>query len=381
LAAARNDAVSSAPIDDAQLRFEYLDSFAELQQYRRAWGELADEAGLDPGKQLDWLEATWTQLGAGKRLHIKVVHHDGTVVGFAPLVVHVEQRKGIPTRLLQPLGMLNPNLGTQFVLKPGYETACMRALFTDLKIAGPKWDLLFSYMLRDEPQAVALRETLAELGLHYLKQPAERPPFMPLAGSWEQLQAGLQSRFRTTLRSRERRLREKGTVELRFCDSPDTFRQGLDAIAAIEADSWKSESGLPITHEKHWAFYRDYAERASKSGALRLPILFVSSEPVAFDYGVFHAGKYHLIQTSFKHGWHDDYPGFVLRKLVIEKLITDGAHEINFGGSVSEWKSKWTATTRELELYSVFSDTVRARYLRVASAAARGLRKREAPKT
>jgi CelD/BcsL family acetyltransferase involved in cellulose biosynthesis len=285
--------VTAARIDDVQLRFEPLDDFAALRQYRTAWAEIADEAGLDPGKQLDWLEAAWAELGGDKRLSIKVILHEGDVVGFAPLVVQVERRKGIPTRLLQPLGMLNPTLGTQFVFKPNYAQPCMRALFADLRTAGPKWDLLFLHLLKGELQETALRETTAALGLHYITQPAERSPYMPLAGSWQEQQARLQSRFRTTLRSRERRLREKGTVELRFCNTPDSYREGLDAIATIEADSWKSESGLPITHEKHWGFYQSYAQRAAKTGALQLPILYVNSEPVAFDYGVLHSGTYH----------------------------------------------------------------------------------------
>ena len=143
----------------------------------------------------------------------------------------------------------------------------------------------------------------------------------------------LQPRFRTSLRSRERRLREKGKVELRFLDTLKLWEEGLEAIKSIEEDSWKVGAGTAITvQDFQWEFYRRYAPIAAAAGTLRIPVLHLDDEPVAYDYALLHHGVYYLMKTSYKNKWHDSYPGFVLRYLLMDWTYSQNVGEIDFLG-------------------------------------------------
>src|SRR5262249_17948739 len=131
-----------------------------------------------------------------------------------------------------------------------------------------------------------------------------------------------------------------------------------------------------ITHPSHWSFYQQYARAMAGSSVLRLSILRVDDEPVAFDYGLQYDGTYYLLQTSYKEAWHEHYPGFVLRKLLIEKLCSLGIKEIDFGGDAPDWKLKWTNQARQHRFYTIFNRSMRGRYLGWVNAAARTLRRK-----
>ena len=139
--------------------------------------------------------------------------------------------------------------------------------------------------------------------------------------------------------------------------------EGLAAIEDIERESWKQREGLPITHPRHWSFYRNYAAKAASRGALMLCTLEVGGQPIAFDFGVLDGGTYFLLQTSFRESAAETYPGLVLRKLVTERLIELGAREVDFGTGDSEWKSKWTRQQRRHLRYEIFGSTMRSRVL------------------
>ena len=348
----------------ASLTIEEYSEFDQIHAYVDAWNSLVDREGYGPALRPDWLQSVWMEKGTGKRLVIKVIRSGDQCVGFAPFVFHRENRKGVPVRIVQPLSMLNQLHGTQMVVASDFREAVVGSVLRSLGQPKQHWDLLLMYLSASDIQTRCLLDHFRSAHLRYVVQPGMSPPFMNVTGTWDELMAGLQSRFRSTLRSRERRLREKARVELRYHDSPDDTAQGLRAIEEIESRSWKHDTGLPITDPSHWGFYQRYAQRAAQASMLRLPILYLNDEPVAYDYGLIHQGVYYLLQTSYKDEWKADFPGFVLRKLLIEDLTRVGIRQINFGGDATEWKMKWTNQKQRYDSYLVFGRSVRGLYLR-----------------
>jgi len=188
---------------------------------------------------------------------------------------------------------------------------------------------------------------------------------MRLSETWEEKMKTLQPRFRTSLRSREKRLREKGRTELRFLDSVTDWQAGLEAIREIEGDSWKVSAGSAITEQDfQWQFYSRYAPIAANNGTLRIPVLFLEGEPLAYDYALLERGVYYLLKTSYKQKWQEMYPGFVLRKLLVEWMYAQQGSEIDFLGKDEEWKLKWTESVREHTVCYSYNRNLSALYLR-----------------
>jgi CelD/BcsL family acetyltransferase involved in cellulose biosynthesis len=223
------------------------------------------------------------------------------------------------------------------------------------------------YYQKGEPQEKHFEDYLKNNRYPFTVTLAGQAPFLKLAGTWEEGMTRLHRKFRTELRSREKKLRERGRIELKFMDRQDSWEAGMSAIEEIEQQSWKPTGGFPIIHPHHWSFYYKYAAQAASKSTLCVPILYVNDEPVAFDYGIYHDGTYYLLQTSYKERWNECYPGSVLRKLVIEWLHDIHAEEIDFGIGDDIWKRKWTDATREYRLYTVFNHSLRGNYLSLVS--------------
>src|SRR5262249_25375982 len=159
------------------------------------------------------------------------------LVGIFPLVTEREKRAGLPARIIRPLSHFHQVHGTPMIVGEP-RAAVMEALFQHVGRA-VRWDLWFMVLMADDAQRPVFDRRLAELGYHVLVQPGDRSPYRTLDTSWDECMRRLQPRFRTTLRSREKRLREKGKVELIFFDGASDWPQGMQAIREIEEDSWK----------------------------------------------------------------------------------------------------------------------------------------------
>jgi CelD/BcsL family acetyltransferase involved in cellulose biosynthesis len=265
--------------------------------------------------------------------------------------------------LLKMLSSFHSLHGTPFLLGRNKQET-MRAVFEHLRRRQESWTIWFtSYEVGDSQEAMFF-SMLQELGYPFSTTPDVRSPYQRIAETWEEKLKTLQPRFRTALRSREKRLREKGAVELRFLDSSAEWEQGLAAIREIEEDSWKVEAGTAITvQDFQWQFYSRYAPIAAAAKSLRIPVLYVAGEPVAYDYALYENGIYYLLKTRYKKKWHDSYPGFVLRKLLAEWTYSQDCQEIDYLGKDEDWKMKWTDSVREHRNCYIFSRSLVARYL------------------
>ncbi len=347
--------------NDLELKVEECASLEELRGIQKEWDDLALREELGPAHTFEWLNIL-QQVHREVHSLILVLRRGHDFLGCAPMVLKKERRKGLNARVLQSLNAFHQLRGTQLTIA-GMKKLYLERLMESLRTRHKAWDVWFMYFQDGEEQAQLFEEVSAHHGFRFTKTPASRSPYLPLEGSWEDALKQMQPRFRTTLRSRERKLKEKGDLELRYFNGDPDWRQGLEVIQAIERESWKVREGMPITHPFHWNFYTQFAQVAALDSSLRLPVLYLSGEPLAYDFAVYSNNVYYLLQTSFKEKWKADYPGFVLRKLIIEELYRQGAREIDFGGSEDEWKMKWTRLVRSQVLYTVYNKSAVGIYL------------------
>ena len=326
---------------------------------RAEWDEAVEHQGLGLGYQFDWCKVLWEIHRNEHELQLLLVRDGKRLLGLAPLVKKIMWQKGVPLRWLTSLFAFHEIHGTQFIAGE-QEAVVIDTIFEHLGGAGDSWDLWTMHFVKGDRQAEMFEAQLRQRGLQFIAEETKRSPYMQLRGSWEDQSKVLQPRFRTTVRSRERRLREKGKVTLEYLDTPGRLEAGLKAIQIVEADSWKLGAGTALTEDlKQWPFYVQYGKSASTNGTLRLPVLFLDEEPVAYDYSILHKGVYHLLKTSYRNAYRLDYPGTVLRKLVVENLCMEQVKEFDFLGLDEEWKMKWTDCVREHVAFTAFNNTLR----------------------
>ena len=345
------------------LNVQEFTNFEDLSGLRNAWNELVRSEKYGPAQSYEWLSTLWDVNRAGRELLVLVFSDDAGLTGIAPLVKETEHRRGVKVTVLRMLSGFHALHGTPLLLARR-ENEVMDALFEYLSRKVESWTLWFNCYQVGVQQEETFMSSLRKRGCRFSTTPGERSPYQLLQETWEEKIKSLQPRFRTALRSREKRLREKGVVELKFFDSPDGWQEGLAAIREIEEDSWKIEAGTAITAQDfQWEFYSRYSPIASAAGTLKIPVLFLDGEPVAYDYALYEDGIYYLLKTSYKNKWRELYPGFVLRKMLVEWTYAHGGKEIDFLGKDEDWKMKWTDSVREHRDLFIYSRTLAARYL------------------
>ncbi len=341
---------------------EYRDLSA-VGGLRAEWDALAKREGASPSHGFDWTAAVWEVHWQRRELVLLVARDGGELVGVAPLRVERAWRKGVPAKFLKPLTSSYSVHGTEFLLSRSHPGA-LAAFGEWLSASHPDWDLWVMYFVADDPQRKEFERLARRYGYRFTTQRTDRSPFLPLSGTWDEFLKCRPSKFRSDLKARERRLREKGRLDFRIVDGRGSRSETFAAIHEIENDSWKDGAGTSITKQTQQAlFYERYADTDTARSDLRVALLCLDGEPVAYDYALFRDGIYFLLKTSYKERFRSDCPGVVLRKLVIERLFGEGAREIDFLGRDEPWKLKWTDRVREHVSYGVFNSRVTSWYL------------------
>jgi CelD/BcsL family acetyltransferase involved in cellulose biosynthesis len=348
----------------SEFRIEEFTTWESLKPFRVEWDVLVHGQSLGPALEFEWLETVWEVNKTNRELLVIIIRDSKGIAGIAPLVKETERRKGLQVGILRALGSFHSVHGTQMILARN-PPILLSQVFEHLRKKHGNWTLWFTHYQSGEQQETLFTRALEEHGYVYEFHASARSPYMRISESWDDKMKSLQPRLRTSLRSREKRIREKGRLELRFLDSPQEWKAGLDAIREIEEDSWKISAGSAITSQEfQWQFYSRYAPLAAAKGTLRIPVLFLDNEPLAYDYALLDGGVYYLLKTSYKQKWHELYPGFVLRKLLVEWAYSQKALEIDFLGKDEEWKLKWTDSVRAHSEYIAYNRTWKAFYLR-----------------
>jgi CelD/BcsL family acetyltransferase involved in cellulose biosynthesis len=347
-----------------QFTVEEVTTWPLLEPIRQEWNQLVHQLSLGPAQEFEWLGTAWEVNQSNRELLVLLLRDSEGLAGIAPFVQETEMRNGLRVKILRALGQLHTLHGTQMILARDSH-AMLAAIFDHLEKNHGDWTLWFTQYQRGEEQESFYTRALEERGYAHEFHAAARSPYLQMQETWDDKLKSLQPRFRTALRSREKRIREKGRLELRFLDSPREWEAGLEAIREIEGDSWKIAAGSALTvQDFQWQFYSRYAPSAAEKGTLRIPILLLDGEPLAYDYALFDTDVYYLLKTSYKQKWQDLYPGFVLRKLLVEWAYAQKGKEIDFLGKEEDWKMKWTSTVREHNDFFVYNRTWSARYLR-----------------
>jgi CelD/BcsL family acetyltransferase involved in cellulose biosynthesis len=343
---------------------ETVSEYAAFLDLEPQWNDAVARAGIPhPFLRHEWVRTWWDCFGAGKRLHILVVKADGRIIAIAPLMRESTQMYGIPVRKICFL-QNDHTPRTDFIVAERAADAG-RAIWNALRNDRDRWDLL---QLNQLPRDSATRDAFSSLahasgGTTGIWRSGDSP-YLELSGTWDTYFNGLSAKFRSNIRNRMSRLTKLGEPTLEVLRDGDAIRQACDDAWRLENSGWKRDAGTAITSDPAvHAFYTQLADRATRSGWLRLLFLNVGGRRIATSYGAIFQDRLFLFKTGYDPEYATCSPFKLLTYFAVRHAYEEGLTEVDFLGDSEPWKLEWTATTRGQDWLFVFSDTCRARIL------------------
>lgn len=316
---------------------------AEFAALATAWNALAT-AAVDRCTFIthDWLYSWWTAYRPAARLRIVLIERDRELVGIAPMMV---KREGGVERILRRLRFIGDGTSETDHMSFVVHADCRRDVMAQIlgAIDTLDWDVAyFSQMPEQSSNTLQLLEHACRSGwiVDRLLVPCPR---RTLPGLYEDLLKSLPSRLRTSIRSSRRDLEALHLVEFGRVQRREEIPDALEALYRNHASRWQSKgrAGVFVSENKR-DFYRKLSARLFDAATLRLFFLKLDGVVVAQQYCFEFEGTVMLLQEGFDAGYAGNNVGNVLRAMVFEALIAEGATAYDFLAGASRHKLAWS---------------------------------------
>ncbi len=349
-----------------------INSIEELAGYRLLWNRLlSDTREASFFQSLDWLEVYWQHFGADQKLRVLIVYSGDQPIGILPLVVRQEStRIGTLRVLTYPLsdwgsfyGPIGPNPTATLLAGLSYISRCDR-----------DWDVVeLRWVNNERCDFRRTEQAMRSAGIEGKKQAWRQAALIDLDGTWDEYLASRSSKWRKDIRTKERKLAKRGTVELvRYrpegtaCGDGDPRWDLYEMCEQIAQRSWQgaSTTGTTMTHDKIRGFLRDVHVRACHVGAVDMNVLLVDGEPAAFSYQYHYQGYVNGLRMGFDPEFAKQGAGTVMMGRMIEDSFARGDRTLDLGTDYLECKRHWVTSIAGSYRYSHYAGTGRAQVLR-----------------
>jgi CelD/BcsL family acetyltransferase involved in cellulose biosynthesis len=159
------------------------------------------------------------------------------------------------------------------------------------------------------------------------------------------LEQALSSSSRKKLRQHRRRLEEKGALESRICNTPETAAHAFDEFLTLEAAGWKGSQGTALLcRETEAAFARDMFSAMAQRGEAAVHALYLADKPVSMQL-VLRAGSAAFTwKTAYDEAFSNFSPGMLLLEDYTKAFLSDDsiAHVDSCAYDESGFMSVWT---------------------------------------
>jgi CelD/BcsL family acetyltransferase involved in cellulose biosynthesis len=306
----------------------------------------------------DWLETWCRHLGSGHPL-VFGIEDGGEVVALAP----IDRTWMGGLSVLRPLGL---GVSDYFdLLLPSELDRRHEALaaFADALVerAGA-WDALdLRGVPAESPTVQELIAAAAERGMRHAIVPGYSRPEISLDGTWDEYLDARPGRFRYNLRSRLRRLQERGVATFRTVTRPSEVRWAMVALTELHARRWRGQHTATIFSSSSAArrFYAEAAQRYAERGMLDLTLLELDGRPVAGSLGFVDDDTYYYYLPAWEPELAPFAPSSLLLAHLVERAYQRGLRRFDFMLGDEPYKGRWATDERETVNLVVGAPTLR----------------------
>jgi len=349
------------------MRVQAITTESDWQRLEPDWDALVERsASATVFLTWEWLRPWWRHFARrGDELAILAAREGDTLVGLAPLY---RSRVAASHRLgsLRRLGAIGDRSGDSeyldFAIEPGREAHVLPAFLDAIERDERGWDLLhFHLMPAASPNLEPLRRFAAGRG--WLVESRSVPCLaIRLPGDWEQYLATLQPRFRSKLRSLDRKFAADSGAAFEMCTDVAALPERLESLFALHQRRWRT-AGKPgaFADAARRGFYGEMGAAFLRRGWLRFWSLRLGGRFVAHEFSFEHLGHVYFLQQAYDIACSDQNVGTALKAHVIRQSIGSGARVYDFLAGAAPYKQRWGAASGECVQLTLGRPAARAR--------------------
>jgi CelD/BcsL family acetyltransferase involved in cellulose biosynthesis len=206
-------------------------------------------------------------------------------------------------------------------------------------------------------------------------------PYIPLDASWVEPEQKVNSGRRSDLRRARRHGERTGPMSVEIhAPTPDDVDSLLDLAYAVEAKSWKGESGTALLLDRPLgAFYRAYMRREAAAGLARIAFLKFGDEIAAMQMAIEANGGFWLLKIGHSDSFGKASPGVLLMIETIRHAARNGLESYEFLGGNDTWIRQWTQHEHPCVRYMVYPYSLRGLLQFLIDGSSSVIRKLRAP--
>jgi CelD/BcsL family acetyltransferase involved in cellulose biosynthesis len=344
------------------ISFEVIDEPDKIKEYFPMWDELFNSREYEASLSIDWTNALRKTHLQGASYFLVVLRDSSGILGILPLCIKEARKFGLSVLTLIPISEYF-NTHSDILLTSSSEEV-IEALLKVLSGLKYKWDIFrINRFIETNPVLDRIIESLKNRASFIFDLRRTEPSyFIELGDSYDDYLRTKSANFRYKLKNTAKKMHALGEVDFLGAQDFRDFSEAYNAILTIEANSWKHKHGTAITSsEKQKEFYRSLCQSAFDKGWLRLCILYLNHQPVAFEMGLVKGKKYYGVHASYDEKYKKENPGTMLLARYIEDLIRDGIKEYDWFGEPFEFQSRWTDKYRWHKSLLIYNRTLKAR--------------------
>jgi len=336
------------------LRVEQVECVERLEDYREAWQGLQQRAsGGDPFTSYEWLTAWLHAFWEGKSLAFLFVWRQERLVGLVPLVWDAEGDLWCPGSFVLPVNLQTTR---EDILCEGDPVEVMEAALAHLRSSGRPVRLALKHVRTDGVALQSLPRVLTDQGMATVVQVEPDSPIVGLEGDWESYLRARSRRCRSEMRRKRKAAERSGQVGWRVVSDPEGVAGAVGAVLEIERHSWKEGAGTSLTREAGVdRFFAELATLCARTGSLRVYLLELDAQPIAYAFCILHGDELYALKTSYRSDFGQLSPGVVLFGYVLQDAFAQGYALVDLLGETSRWKREIATTCREHRSVCVFS--------------------------
>ncbi len=327
------------------LKVEEVQTVDDLYAHQEEWRKLLSQSEDDHLFQtyewmITWLESFWNN----RPLKFLFVRDDTELVALMPLVLDEKGELWCRGSLVFPA---NDHTPRSDILYRGDPRPAIEAIADHLARSQPSVKLVLK-KIRRSSAFVSMLKSINEKH-HFLERHEDSTisPVLYLQGDFDSYLKSKPKHFSRELKRKQRKLERAGKTQVRIITSGSDCESALDEIFEIERHSWKEQAGTAFSETVGESYlYREFARRCARQNWLRLFMLHIDENPVAYIYGVAYKNELYALKTSYNQEYRALAPGIVLFGHAIRDAFTQGFGAFDFLGQPSKWKESFATDVR-----------------------------------
>jgi CelD/BcsL family acetyltransferase involved in cellulose biosynthesis len=359
-------------LDHTPIRIQEIHDLDSWIQLEPAWNVLLGNSdGCCVYLTFEWLHTWWECLGRDRaNLFVLVMSEREQPIAIAPLMIVERCWFGIPFRSIEFISSSeyadapgNCSGTLDFIVAKGRENL-VSGMLRHLVTSQVQWDYVrLTPVPRSSKSISEIQDVCFQLNIPFWQRHVFTQSHIDIHEGWEPYYSARPREFRKKLRNRENRLRRKAEPTYREIRSIAQLPGGFDTILDIERASWKWNTGVSINSMAYNDFYRRLAEVAGTKGWLRLWMLEVDGNAIAYDYHIAFNGTIESLKGSYREEFAEYSPGLLLSRHENEQFCGEGVNRINLlWGDVHD-KRRWATSMAAYDELYLFNTGIKPKLL------------------